>query len=405
MLHRPVLLLCDPTDIERVLVTEHHAFIKPVWLRTPAVLRLLGDGLVAREGAVWRHQRQVCQPAFQLRRMDAYGERIAAIALNRLAHWEPGQTRDLQEEMAQFTLEIVADTLFDIRGTDWIEKTCAAMNSLMARFTAERNLFGMIPWPPAPEEIRATRQLNSVADLLIRRHAQPGPTRTDNNCADLLTLLRRPVPEGGEGLQGRRLREQVKTFLATGYESSALALTWVFWLLAQHPDIETTLITELKTVLKGRPPIPADLPHLPYTQAVVQETLRLYPPLWMTGRQPVDSCEIGGVRVQAGTLIMTSQWVVQRLPQFFTFPDVFRPERWLNGETASLPRYAYFPFGGGPRVCIGQSFALLETVLLLASIAQRFRLELLPGPPTQPRAAMTLRPSGPIPVHLHTQHL
>jgi cytochrome P450 len=205
----------------------------------------------------------------------------------------------------------------------------------------------------------------------------------------------------GGGMSEHLLREQVKTFLTAGHESSALALTWAFVLLAEHPAVRAALTEELRSALNGRSPACRDQPRLPYTLAVVQETLRLYPPLWMTGRESTRACDIGGTHVPAGGLIMTSQWAVQRLLRYFPQPDEFRPERWINGETADLPRHAYFPFGGGPRICIAHSFALMESVLILAAIAQRFDLELLPGPEIRPTAAMTLRPSRQVIVRLH----
>ena len=401
MLHKPVFLLLEPADIERVLVTEYRDFIKPAWLRTPAVRRLLGDGLVTAEGEAWRRQRHACQPAFQLRRMERYGEVISSLAELALTRWEPGQAIDVQQEMARLTLEILGRLLFAVHETDWTDEAGRAMDSLMARFTAGRSLFGMIPWPPGPGEVRATRRLNGVVERLIRRHAETRPSRaSDPDSLDLLSMFQNPDADGGEGLSGRPLREQVKTFLTAGHESSALALSWAFLLLARHPTAGAALASELETVLSGRPPVPSDLPHLPYTQAVVQETLRLYPPLWMTGRQATRSCKIGGVSVPAGALVMTSQWAMQRLPQFFPCPDDFRPERWLGTETKDLPRCAYFPFGAGPRICIGQSFALMEATLLLAAIARRFRFESVPGPELKPWATMTLRPPTGIRVRL-----
>ena len=188
------------------------------------------------------------------------------------------------------------------------------------------------------------------------------------------------------------MREQVKTFLVAGHESSALALSWAFLLLAENSEADARLATELHTVLGERPPTFADLPRLTFTAAIIQETLRLYPPLWMTGRQVVAPCEIGDVRIPSKALLLTSQWAVQRDPRYFPYPDTFRPERWESPETADLPRFAYFPFGGGPRVCIGQSFALMEMTLLLAAIAQHFRLGRGPGPELWPWVTLTLHP-------------
>ena len=401
LLYLPAVLLLDPSDIERVLVTEHREFIKPAWLRTAAVRRLLGNGLLTSEGANWRRQRHACQPAFHRSRMDQYGHAMLGLVERTLQGWEAGQTRSLQRDMSHLTLEIIARTLLDVDSHDWMADASNSMDTLMSRFTASASLFGMIPLPPGIGEIRAERELDRVVDSLLDANASGAGKRVaDGEVPDLLTLLRMPVEAGGEGLTGRALRDQVKTFLGAGYESSALALTWAFLLLAQNPAAEDELAAELTTALGDRAPAPGDVKGLPYAQAVVKETLRLFPPLWMTGRQAARRCEIGGVTVPAGTLVMTSQWAVQRLPQYYVCPDQFRPERWLNGETDDLPRHAYFPFGGGPRVCIGQSFAMMESVLLLAAIAQRFKLIPPPGTEFRPWATMTLRPPTAVMVRL-----
>ncbi|MCW3100020.1 MAG: ptlI [Chthonomonadaceae bacterium] len=393
MLHKPAFLLLDSADIEHVLVTDHKNFIKPAWLHTAPVRRVLGDGLVTSDGADWRRQHHACQPAFHPHRMEHYGALIAALASRALTDWQPGQSRLLQKDMAHLALQVVAHTLLDVDETGWSEEASAAVDTLMARFTAHRSLFGMIPLPASLAERQAGRQLDTVVETLLRCHAErPETMSLDPKRADMLSVLRGSVGAGGEGMRGPALRGQVKTFLSAGHESSALTLVWAFLLLARAPDVEAALWEELENTLQGRAPAYADLPNLPYTRAIVQETLRLYPPVWMTGRQSLRPCEIGGFRIPAGAFIMTSQWAIQRLPQHFPCPDAFRPERWLNGETTDLPRFAYFPFGGGPRICIGQNFALVEAILLLATIAQRFRLEPESGSEFHPWPSMTLRP-------------
>lgn len=376
-------LLLDPADIERVLVTDHRQFVKPLWLRTPAVRRLLGDGLVTSDGAPWRTQRRACQPAFHPGLLPDYGRTLAALAERTLDGWAQGQTRDVPQDMTRLTLGVIGQTLL---GTDIGARASeigAVMDTLMACFSARRSLFGLIPLPPTRREARAVRQLDRLVDSLIADGGTGGGPET---------LLSRLRAEPGKVGDPRNLREQVKTFLAAGHESSALALTWAFLLLAAHPEADARLAEEVRAVLGDRPPAPEDLPHLMYTQAVVKETLRLYPPLWMTGRRSVGRCEIGGRAVPAGSLVLTSQWAVHRLARFFPRPDEFRPERWEEAETASLPRFAYFPFGGGPRVCIGQGFAMMEISLLLAAVVRRFRLETVGEPRPQPWATMTLRP-------------
>jgi len=367
-------LLTAPTDIERVFVTEHHKFVKPLWLRTPAVRRLLGDGLVNSDGDEWKRQHDECQPAFHPSLMTEYGSVICRIATEYTSTWSVGETRNIQHDMARITLQIVAETMFggDVAGQ--AAEIGDAMDTVMESFASPARLFGLIPLPASQHEAAAMRKLDALVDGLIDGKA---------SCPHLLSRL---------GGSRKQVRDQVKTFLAAGHESSALALTWAFWLLEKYPETDAQLSAELTSVLKGRQPEPGDCANLSYTQAVIKESLRLYPPLWMTGRKAIEPIELSGVKIPAGSLLLTSQWAVQRLPKYFPDPDAFRPERWLNGETASLPRFAYFPFGGGPRKCIGQGFAMMEGIILLASVAQRFRFELAGNNDVIPQATMTLRP-------------
>ncbi len=430
MLHIRAFLLFESSDIERVLVTEHSDFVKPDWLKSQAVKRLLGEGLVASDGEDWRQQRRICQPAFQLRRMEDYAKTILNSADRKIAEWRAGQSIDLQKEMTHLTLEIVARTMMNVDENDWPDEAGVAIDTLMARFTAGKSFFGMIPFPPDKREREATQRLNQIVDSLISKNEKkvqipvqtPGlnyskgekcpfgneslkPKDSQSNL-DLLSMLRYEANAGAIPnsktlrVERLKLREQMKTFLGAGYESSSLTLTWAFLMIALNPEVEARLASERSDVLRGGQLVYSDLPKLNYARAVIQETLRLYPPLWMTGRQAARDCEIGGVRIPSGSLVMTSQWAVQRLSRFFPDPEEFRPERWLSGETANLPRFAYFPFGGGPRICIAQNFALMETTLLLTALLSKFRLSIPLDLDLTPWATMTLRPPKDIQVKL-----
>ncbi|MEO7717229.1 MAG: cytochrome P450 [Capsulimonas sp.] len=380
----PTLLLLDSEDIERVLVTDHHNFVKPIWLRTAAVRRLLGDGLVTTDGDEWRRQRRQCQNAFHPHLIPSYGDTFAKLTARMLGEWRDGQSRDVQSDMSRLTLEIVAQTMLGRDIADRAGQIGEAMDTVMVCFAAKHRLFGLIPFPPTRREARAIQQLDALVDRIVADFRDEG--HQGDEAPLLASLLDDPSQSEAS------IREQVKTFLAAGHESSALALTWAFLMLARHPDADDCLARELGAVLGGRAPVPSDLPNLPYTLAIVKETLRLYPPLWMIGRTTVKDCEIGGVAAPGGSLILTSPWAVQRRDLYFPKPDEFVPERWLGQEQTNLPRYAYFPFGGGPRVCIGQNFAVMEAVLLLATIAQQFRLDAPPDQSVRPWATMTLRP-------------
>ncbi len=383
-------LLLNPEDIERVLVTEHRQFLKPQWLRTPAVRRLLGQGLVTSDGDSWRAQRRACQPAFHPSLLPDYGRTVCTLTSRMLDDWTVGQPRWVLSDMTRLTLEIIGQTLLGVSLGPAAEEISAIMTTLMECFNARG--FGLLPLPPALRELRAVRRLDALVDGFIAEGLAAARSRQ--------TLLARLHAEPGGTVGTHGLREQVKTFLAAGHDSSSLTLTWAFLSLAAHPNADARLAAELASVLKGRAPTPEDVPHLPCTQAVIKETLRLYPPLWMTGRQAAQRCEIGGLAVPAGALVMTSPWPVQREARFFPDPERFKPERWEGDETTALPRCAFFPFGGGPRVCIGQGFALLEATLILATVVQRFRLEVMGQPDIRPWATMTLRPPASLRMHL-----
>lgn len=392
MLHKRVYLLLNPEDIERVLVIDHRQFSKPSWLRTRAVRTLLGDGLVTSEDDQWRSQRQECMPAFQHSRMTRYGEGISTLAVRATDGWTPGGTIDLHHEITRLTLQIVGQLLLGVQQTDWTDEAGEAMNVLMARFTSGPGIFGMAPWPAGPEERKAAAKLDRVVDRIIRLNAESRRDSGGEGDEDLLQLCNKHGGSGDKRNQSAALREQVKTFLTAGHESSALALSWAILLLARNPEAASSLRQELDSALGGRPPVPSDLTRLPYARAVVQEALRLYPPLWMTGRETRSAYQIGGHNVPPGALIMTSQWVVHRLSKYFPCPKEFQPQRWMDIQTAALPRCAFFPFGAGPRVCIGQNFAMMEATLILATISQRFRLEIDADLDITPYVSMTLRP-------------
>jgi len=381
-------LLLNPADIERVLVTDHRMFRKPLWLRTPDIRRLLGRGLVTSDGASWRSQGRVCQPAFHHGLLPAYGRAVGELTERMLVGWQSGQPREILRDMTRLTLEVIGRTLFGVELGPVSDEIGAIMTTLMECFNTRA--FGLLPLPPSPRELRAVRRLNTLVDRLIAEGLAGGRASASSDGAETLLWRLHTAPGGTVGAHG--LREQVKTFLAAGHDSSSLTLTWAFLLLEAHPEADARLAAELQAVLEGQAPAPEGLVRLPYTQAVIKETLRLYPPLWMAGRQAVQRCEIGGQSVPAGSLVITSPWPVHRSARFFPDPDQFRPERWLGRETAALPRCAYFPFGGGPRVCIGQGFAMLEACLVLATVAQRFRLTTLGRPDLRPWATMTLRP-------------
>jgi cytochrome P450 len=401
-------LLGNPAYIERVLVTHQQQFTKSPGLRRNR--RLLGNGLVASTGEVWRRQRRLMQPAFHRQRLPSYAEMMVAYAERMLAGWQSGEVRDLHAEMMRLTLEIVAQALFGADVADEAARVGAALTAALERFGQRMSSLLVLlpentPTPGNRRFERAARQLDEVIYGIINRR-RIGGQAGDDLLALLLRAQHESLPRGCQGDDGSRLsdcqlRDEAMTLLLAGHETTAIALSWTWYLLSQHPEVEARLLDELRMVLGGRAPTAADLPRLRYAETVVTEAMRLYPPAWVMSRQATENCEIGGHRVAAGTVLLMSQWVLHRDPRFFDDPGTFAPDRWSDGLAKRLPRFAYFPFGGGPRVCIGSSFAMMEAVLLLATIAQQFRLTLVPGHPVVPWPVVTLRPRYGMKMALH----
>jgi cytochrome P450 len=383
-----VYLLSHPEHIELVLRGNHRNFRKDRGTRL--LSGALGQGLLTSEGDTWRRQRQLAQPAFQLDQIQKYGAVMVAYTERLLQGWKTGETRDVHADMMRLTLDIVARTLFGTSAAGQAETVGRALDALMTYYASVMSLFPWLQWLPTPGNRRfrrAVRDLNAVIYDLIARRRADGP-----GGEDLLSRLLTLRDEAGQGMTDRQLRDEVVTLFLAGHETTALALSYCFHLLATHPEAEARLSAELAEVLRGRPPTSADVPRLRYAEWVVKESMRLYPPAPSIGREAIHDCEIGGYHVPKGTQIGLMQWIVHRDPRWFDDPTAFKPERWDNDLVKRLPRGAYFPFGDGPRVCIGNHFAMMETVLILATLLQRYRLELAPGYRLELFPSITLRP-------------
>lgn len=398
---RPVLFVNHPDLVEQVLVVQNRKFIKHYRLRTSK--RTLGNGLLTSEGEFWRAQRKLAQPAFHRDRISAYARVMVDFTERMLQAWEDGQVRDVQDDMMRLTLEIVAKTLFDAKiGSDSAEAS-AAMETLMKCFIARTGSLIRVPdWIPTPLNLRVERAARRLDRLILSIIAER--RRSGEDRGDLLSLLLHTQDEeSGRRMSDRQLRDEVMTLFMAGHETTANTLAWVWYLLANHPESEAKLHAELDQVLGDRPPMIADLPRLSYAGMVVTEALRIYPTVWMLGREAIEPVELGGYRVPVGTTVFMSQWVIHRDGRWFEDPEVFRPERWANGLQEKIHHYAYFPFGGGPRICMGNNFALMEATLLLATIARRFRLKLFPDAVVTPLPTMTLRPASGVKVVVGTR--
>ncbi len=394
--------LNHPDLVEDVLVTKNRIMHKHFALRSARPT--LGEGLLTSEGEFWRRQRRLSQPAFHRDRVASYGQVMVEYTERMLRGWEAGQRRDLQADMMQLTLEIVAKTLFDADVARESAGVAQAMEILMESFTDRVNRLVKFPtWLPIPANARFNHAMGVVKGILDAIIA--GRRRSGEDRGDLLSMLLQATDDEGDGtgMSDKQLRDEVVTLFMAGHETTANTLAWVWYLLSLHPQAESRLHAELDDVLGDRPPTVDDLPRLRYTDHVVSETLRLYPTAWLLGREATEPCEVGGYRVPRGVTLWMPQWVIHRDARWFDDPLAFRPERWEDGLAKRLPRYAYFPFGGGPRICVGNHFATMEAVLLLATIARRFRPVVTPGTVITPIPTMTLRPSGGVPAVLEAR--
>ncbi|MBA3439509.1 MAG: cytochrome P450 [Pyrinomonadaceae bacterium] len=398
-LYSRVYFLNHPDHIEYVLQTNNRNFIKPVSLRTPFFVRIAGRGLLTSEGDFWLKQRRLAQPAFHRERINSYGEVMVAYAERMLDGWRDGETHDIHQEMMRLTLEIVARTLFDADVTDAADEVGEALEVVVEPFASQATIKWILDnHLPTNGNRRFHRAVDRLDRIIYRIISERHQSKRDHG--DLLSMLLQATDEAGVHMTDQQLRDEVITLFLAGHETTALALTWTWYLLGQHSEIEARLHAELQTVLGGRNPVMEDIARLPYTEMVIKEAMRLYPPGWGIGREALKDCEIGGYRVPAGAQVFMFQWVVHRDERFFERANEFQPERWISDSTKRLPRFAYFPFGGGPRGCIGNAFAMMEAALLLATIAQRFRLKLVSDHPVTPLPTITLRPRSGIKVVL-----
>lgn len=380
-----------PDCIREILVTQQHKFKKSRILERARVL--LGDGLLTSEGELHKRQRRLVQPAFHRERLSGYGETMVDSACAARERLKNGQLVDIAQQMTRLTLDIVARTLFSARVDDEADEIGRAMTDVLELFEIILLPFSEIleklPLPAVRRFHRARQTLDGIIFGLI---AERRASKKDKG--DLLSMLLLAQDEEDEGgMTDTQVRDEALTLFLAGHETTANALTWAWYLLSQDHGAEARFHAEIDSVLSGRLPSAEDLANLPYTTAVLSETLRLYPPAWGIGRRTLEDVRIGGYSIKKGKVVLMSPYVTHRDPRWFPEPVAFRPERWLQ-EDDTRPKFAYFPFGGGARVCVGERFAWMEGVLLLATIAQKWRFSLAPGHPVATRASITLRPQN-----------
>lgn len=387
-----VYFLNHPDYIKDVLVTHHQSFIKGRALQRSK--RLLGEGLLTSEGEFHRRQRRLAQPAFHRARLNSYALSMTEYAERTAARWHDGETLDISQEMMRLTLGIVGKTLFDADVEAEAQEIGEALTAVMELFNALllpfSELLEKLPTPQKRRFQRAKDRLDATIYRMIDERR-----RSSEDHGDLLSMLLLAQDEEGDGGQmtDEQVRDEAMTIFLAGHETTANALTWTWYLLSQHPAVEEKLHAELDEVLEDRRlPTVEDVPRLRYTEMVLAEVMRLYPPAWALGRLSVREHEVGGYTIPAHSLVLLSPYVMHRDERFFPDAARFDPERWTPSAREARPTYSYFPFGGGPRRCIGEGFAWMEGILLIATLARNWRMRLAPNHPVETRPVITLRP-------------
>ncbi len=392
-----VFLLNHPDQIKEVLVTAQANFLKA---RAPSTRRLLGEGLLTSEGDFHRRQRRLIMPAFHRQHIAGYAAVMVSYASELGQQWRAGATVDLRKEMMRLTLRIVSKNLFDVDVAAEAEEIGDALSQARELFhrpvIRHSALLEKLPFLPVARRFENARaRLDVIVYRIITERRRNG---TDGG--DLISLLLSAQDENGDRMSDEQVRDEAITILLAGHDTTTNALTWTWYLLSQHPEVEAKLHAEIDTQLRGRLPSFDDLSRLVYAEMVVSEGLRLFPPAWRIGRRVVADCEVGGYFFPAGSLVLLSQYVTQRDSRYFPEPTRFDPERWTTPAREARPQFSYFPFGGGTRRCIGEQFARTAIILIIATLAATWRTELVPGYKVEIEPLLTLQPKHGMPMTL-----
>lgn len=384
-------VLSHPDVIRDVLVTNQKNFKKGRALERAKIL--LGEGLLTSEGDVHLRQRRLIQPAFHRQRIAGYGDTMVAYAARRAGSWRDGQSLNVHEEMMALTLAIVGKTLFDADVEEESRDIGSALTDTFAAFNTGMfmpfgKLLEILPLPATRRFKRGRARLEQTIYRIIADRRRSGV-----DAGDLLSMLLQARDDEGDGtgMSDSQIRDEALTLFIAGHETTAVALSWTWYLLSRHPELEEAFHQEVDA-LHGSVLTADSLNRLPFTRQILTESMRLYPPAWIVGRRALGTFEAGGYEIPARSIVIMSQWIVHRDPRWFPNPERFDPDRWRPGVGGERPRFAYFPFGGGSRLCIGEPFAWMEGVLLLAEIGRRWRFRLTTREPVEPAPSITLRP-------------
>jgi cytochrome P450 len=380
----------DPDLLQQILTTDSRIWHKSIVYKG-ILADYLGNGLLVSDGDFWRRQRKLMQPTFHTKRISAYAQTMVDYTQRMFDGWQAGKVLDIDAEMMRLTLFIVGKTLFDTDLKDDSAKIATALGKMLHDIMDEAGSLVNLPdWIPTPLRFRKQRTIQMLEDVIMPIIEEHRATKEDRG--DLLSMLLMAQDDDGSGMSDEQVKHEALTIVLAGHETTANTLTWTLYLLSQYPKIEAKLQQEVDTVLQGRIPMLEDLKRLPYTEMVLKEAMRLYPPAWSVSRQTQEATELGGYPIRRKSMVVISIYAAHRNEAYFPNAEVFDPERFTPENEAKLHKYAYLPFGGGPRICIGNAFAMMEAQLILASIVQRYCLSLLAGHPVELDPQLTLRP-------------
>jgi cytochrome P450 len=386
------VMLCDPTAIERVLVSESDSFRKPDF-QGDALGDLLGDGLLLSEGETWEKQRALANPAFSMSRLAGMADRITDHAESRIDGWSDGDVVNAERVMTRTTLDVILDLMMGVElSEERVETIEEQLMPLGQRFEPDPLRFAAPEWMPMPDDAEfdaAVETLDGILDDIIAVREQTAGSG-DDGPMDFLSVLIRARDDGVESPE--QLRDEMMTMLLAGHDTTALTLTYTWFLLSEHPEVEQKVHEELEAVIGDERPGMDHVRELDYLEWVIQEAMRLYPPVYTMFREPTEDVELSGYAMEQGTTLMVPQWGVHRSERFYEDPETFDPERWKPERAKERPRFAYFPFGGGPRHCIGKHLAMLEAQLIIATTAQQYELEFLGETPLELMPSLTAHP-------------
>lgn len=384
-------LFTDPDAIEEVLLTKSSSFEKDALTHELGIL--LGKGLLTSEGKRWRKQRKLISPNLRRKQIAHYADGMVEHTRQMLDTWADDDVRALHRDAMEVTLRIVVDTLFNLEMDNDVHRVGHALDTAMEGFHEQAHtLWRFVPEPlPTPMRSKFNQAVEQFDTLIYKLIDQRRRDTTEGD--DLLYRLIAAVDDQGNQMTDEQLRDEVLTLFLAGHETTALAIMYAWYLMSDHPWVMEKMQREIDEVLGDRPATADDVDALPYTRAVIRETMRLYPPAWVIGREAIEDVEIAGWTVTNGAQVLLPQSLVHRDRRWFDNPDLFRPERWIDGLEERIPRFAYFPFGGGPRICIGNYFAMMESVLVVATMAQNFSFENVSGEALRTKPSVTQRPA------------